>query len=257
MILEASKSLEKAINDSKIHEEDLARAYMVLIELKLNTNKSKDATYFANIIINNFDNKVIKAYGKIYLAKVYKHQRDYRKAINILYKILTETTDVLVATIVADELFDVYILDNQKDKANELISKVLKKNMDYYASDSFLALEKVNRLTKVGMPEFAIEILEELLSRTDKPSSIEDFKFKLANTYMEMYDKTDKYLLKAKELYKDIINDYPDGIYSQKAKMYLDEILMRERKIKPSVLATKYKNSESMQQKNSFTRIIK
>ncbi len=121
--------------------------------------------------------------------------------------------------------------------------------MDYYASDSFLALEKVNRLTKVGMPEFAIEILEELLSRTDKPSSIEDFKFKLANTYMEMYDKTDKYLLKAKELYKDIINDYPDGIYSQKAKMYLDEILMRERKIKPSVLATKYKNSESMQQK--------
>lgn len=252
LILEASKSLEKAINDSKIHEEDLARAYMVLIELKLNTNKSKDATYFANIIINNFDNKVIKAYGKIYLAKVYKHQRDYRKAINILYKILTETTDVLVATIVADELFDVYILDNQKDKANELISKVLKKNMDYYASDSFLALEKVNRLTKVGMPEFAIEILEELLSRTDKPSSIEDFKFKLANTYMEMYDKTDKYLLKAKELYKDIINDYPDGIYSQKAKMYLDEILMRERKIKPSVLATKYKNSESMQQKKFF-----
>ncbi len=248
-MIEASRELEKAINDSKIHENDLAKAYMVLVELKLNTNKTKDARYFANIIINNFDNNVIKAYGQIYLAKVYRHQRDYRKATKVLYEILTKTTDVLVATLVADELFDVYILDKKREKAYALISKVLKKNMDYYASDSYLALKKVNRLTKAGMPEFAIEILEELLERTDKPASVEDFKFKLANTYMDMYDRTNKYLLKAKELYKDIINDFPEGIYSQKAKMYLDEILMRERKIKPSVLATKYQNSEAMQQK--------
>ncbi|TLP36989.1 tetratricopeptide repeat protein [Arcobacter arenosus] len=249
LILEASKELEQAINDSRIYEEDLARAYMVLIELKLNTNKSKDAIYFANIIINNFNNPITKAYGKIYLAKIYKHQRDYGKSINILYKILTETTDVLVATIVADELFDVYILDGKRDEAYELISKVLQKNMDYYADDSFLALEKVNRLTKVGMPEFAVEILEELLRRTNKPSSIEDFKFKLADTYMSMYDRTDKYLLKAKELYKDIINDFPDGVYFEKSKMYLDEIVMREGKIEPAVLATKYQSSEAMQQK--------
>ena len=249
LILEASRELESAINNSIIHEEDLARAYMVLIELKLNTNKPNDAIYFANIIINNFDNKITKAYGKIYLAKIYKFQNSYKKAINILYKILTETTDVLIATLVADELFDVYILDDEKDKAYELMSKVLKKNMDYYAQDSYLALEKVNRLTKVGMPEFAVEILKELLNRTTKESSIEDFKFKLANTYMEMYDKTDKYLLLAKELYKDIINDYPAGIYYHKSKMYLDEVLMRERKINPAVLATKYPNSESMKQK--------
>lgn len=249
LILSATKELEKAINDSKIHEEDLARAYMVLVELKLDTNKAKDAKYFANIIINNFDNKLTKAYGKIYLAKVYRYQRDYAKAISVLYKVLTETADVLVATIVADELFDVYILDNQKDKASDLISKVLKKNIDYYANDSFLALEKVDRLTKVGLPEFAVEILKELLRRTNKESSIEDFKYKLADTYMKMYDGTTKYLLEAKELYKDIINDYPKGIYFNKAKMYIDEILMRERKIKPSVLATKYQSSESMQQK--------
>lgn len=248
-ILEASRELEKAINDSVIHENDLARAYMVLVELKLNTNKTNDAKYFANIIINNFDNKIIKAYGKIYLAKVYKHQRDYNRAIKVLYKILTNTTDVLVATIVADELFDVYILAKKREEAYELISKVLKKNIDYYASDSFLALEKVNRLTKANMPEFAVEILVELLKRTDKPASIEDFKYKLANTYMDMYDKTNNFLLKAKELYKDIINDYPDGIHFVKSKMYLDEILMRERKIKPSVIATKYQSSEAMQQK--------
>ena len=249
IISQAAKELESAINDSKIHESDLAKAYMVLIELKLNINKTKDALYFANIIINNFDNPLTKAYGKIYLAKIYKYQKDYDKSITILYKILTETTDIEVATIVADELFDVYIAGGKRNEAYELISKVLQKNIDYYAQDSFLAIEKVDKLTKVDMPEFAVEILDELLKRTNNPSSIEDFKYKLANTYMSMYDKTDKYLSKAKELYKDIINDYPNGIYFEKSKMYLDEILMRQGYIEPAILATKYQGLESMQQK--------
>ncbi|WP_320034893.1 hypothetical protein [Halarcobacter sp.] len=249
IILQAAKELEAAINDSKIHEDDLAKAYMVLIELKLNTNKANDALYFANIIINNFDNPLIRAYGKIYLAKIHKYQSEYDKATTVLYKILTETTDIQIATIVADELFDVYIANGEREKAYELISKVLKRNLDYYAQDSFLALEKVDKLTKVGMPEFAVEILTELLAKTNKPASIEDFKYKLANTYMSMYDRTDKYLSKAKELYKDIINDFPNGIYFEKSKMYLDEILMRQGYIEPAILATKYQSSESMQQK--------
>ena len=249
LILEASKELEKAINDSRIHESDLARAYMILVELKLNINKADEAKYFANIIINNFDNEVINAYGKIYLAKVYKHKKNYEQSIKVLYEVLTKTTDLLVATLVADELFDVYVLNEQKEKAYELISQVLKKNMDYYASDSFLALEKVNRLLKAQMPEFAVQILHELLNRTDKPAALEDFKYKLAEIYMKMYDGTDKYLVKARELYKDIINDYPDGIYSEKSKMYIDEILMRQGVLEPAAVAAKYVNSESMQQK--------
>ncbi|RXK11897.1 hypothetical protein CP965_12000 [Halarcobacter mediterraneus] len=249
LILEASKELEKAINDSRIHESDLARAYMILVELKLNINKSDEAKYFANIIINNFDNEVVNAYGKIYLAKVYKYKKNYDQSIKILYEVLTKTTDLLVATLVADELFDVYVLNEQKEKAYELISQVLKKNMDYYASDSFLALEKVNRLLKAQMPEFAVQILHELLNRTDKPAALEDFKYKLAEIYMKMYDGTDKYLTKARELYKDIINDYPSGIYSEKSKMYIDEILMRQGVLEPAAVAAKYADSESMQQK--------
>ncbi len=249
LIIEAAKELEKAINDSRIHENDLARAYMVLVELKLNTNKVEDAKYFANIIVNNFENEVINAYGKIYLAKVYKYQNNYDMSIKVLYEVLTKTTDLLVATLVEDELFDVYILNDQKDKAYELISKVLEKNMDYYAKDSFLALEKVNRLLKANMPEFAVKILEELLSRTDKPASIEDFKYKLADIYMKMYDGTDKYLIKARELYKDIINDFAGGIYAEKSKMFIDEILMRQGILEPAAVATKYPDSEAMQQK--------
>ncbi|GGD36613.1 hypothetical protein GCM10012288_08320 [Malaciobacter pacificus] len=249
IILNAAKDLEDSINSSLINEYDLAKAYSLLVELKLQTNKINDAKYFSNIIINNFDDELTKTYGKISLAKVYKYQRNYFAATKTLYEILTKTKNKEVATIVADELFDVYILDNKYDEANELISQVLKNNIEFYANDSYLANLKVNKLIKAGMPEHATEILKELLSRTTKDESIEDFKYKLANTYMLMYDKTNYYLEKAKELYKDIINDYPNGIYSRNAKMYLDEILMRQGFLKPVVVASKYQNSESMEQK--------
>lgn len=65
------------------------------------------------------------------------------------------------------------------------------------------------------MPEYAAEILIELLNTTTKEEQIESYKYKLANTYMRMYDKTNYYLEKAKELYKEIINDYENGLYSK------------------------------------------
>ncbi len=73
LLLEASDDLEKAINSSQINEEDLSNAYMLLVDLKLAINKTSDAKYFAQIIIDNFDNPLTKTYGKIALAKVYKH----------------------------------------------------------------------------------------------------------------------------------------------------------------------------------------
>lgn len=249
LILDASNELETAINSSKINQYDLAKAYMILVELKLEINKVEDAKYFAQIIIDNFDDELTKTYGKISLSKVYKYQRDYARATKYLYEILTETRDKLVATVVADELFDIYILDEKYDKANELITQVLKTNIEYYTEDSYRANKKINRLIKAGMPEHASEILKELLKRTTKEDVIEDFKFKLANTYMIMYDKTNYYLEKAKELYKDIINDYPQGLHAKDSKIYIDEILMRQGFLSPPVVAAKYQDSEAMQQK--------
>ena len=54
---------------------------------------------------------------------------------------------------------------------------------------------------------------------------------------------------KAKELYKEILDDYENGLYSKSSAMFLDEILMRQGSISPAVIAEKYKDSEEMQQK--------
>lgn len=106
-IIDAANELEAAINSSKINQYDLAKAYVILVELKLEINKIEDAKYFANRIIDNFDDELTKTYGKISLAKVYKYQKDYAKATKYLYEILSTTKDKTVATVVADELFDV------------------------------------------------------------------------------------------------------------------------------------------------------
>ena len=256
IVSDASNELELAINTGVIHEEDLAKAYMLMVDFQLETNRVKEAKYFAEIIINNFSDKITNAYGKIYLAKVYRYTKSYSNAIKTLYNILVDTTDVLVATIVADELFDVYILDGQKEKAYELISKVLDKNIDYYSQDSYIALKKVDKLVDANMPEFAVEILKELLNRAKQPEFIEEFKFKLANVYMNMYDGTTFYLFKAKELYKDILSEYPNGLYAQDAKMYIDEILMREGNVTPELVASKYPNSEAMKQKALMQELL-
>ena len=246
---DANLILEKEINGSAIYENDLSTAYMLLIDLKLKINKVKEAKYFANLIINNFENKLIQTYGYIYLAKTYKHQNNYKKSIKMLYRILIQTKDITIATIVADELFDLYMLNNERQKAYALMKKVLKTNIKYYAQDSYLALKKINRLIKSDMLEFCVEILQALLKQTNEDSIIEDFKFKLANIYMLMYDSKNINLLKAKELYKDIINDYSKSKHAKKSKMFLDEILMRQNQLKPSMLLKKYKDSSSIQQK--------
>ena len=246
---EAADIVEKAVNSSVVHEKNLARAYMQLIDLKLAINRTKDAQYYADVLLTAFDDPTTRAYGKIYKAKVLTHIKDYRGAEVLLYEVLTKTTDLNIATIVADYLYDVYIFDRKKEKAYELIAKVLEKNMDYYADNSFRAMEKVKKLLRAGMPEFAEKILIELIDRTDNPDSIEDFKYMLANIYMDMYDLTDKYLLKALDLYNELMNVYPRGLYIEKVKMYRDEVLMRLGKIKPIDIEQKYQLVESMKQK--------
>ncbi|MDY0327154.1 MAG: hypothetical protein RBR07_02795 [Arcobacteraceae bacterium] len=247
--IEGAIYLERAINSSQIHEDDLPRAYMTLIDLLIKINKVDEAQYFADMLEKSFDDPLVNAYGKIYQSKIITNKKEFEKSTRMLYEILTQTKSLDVATVVAHELFDVFILNDQKDKAHELIKQVVENNIQYYVNNSFEALQKVKKLQENGMAEFAAKILEAILEQTKNPFLVEEFKFRLGVAYMDMYTINSNYLSKAKELFEDIYNDFRDGKYSVEAKMSLDEILMRERRIEPSVLAERYPESFSMEQK--------
>ncbi len=61
-IVEGEQLLETSINRSYINEDDLPKAYMILIELKLGLNKVDEAKYFIDTISNNFNTDIVKAY---------------------------------------------------------------------------------------------------------------------------------------------------------------------------------------------------
>lgn len=254
--IKGAKTLETAINKGIINESDLVDALKLLVKLEIKINKIKEAKFYATSIVESFDDPLSSAYGEIAEAQIATHRRKYKKAINILYKILVKTKNISVATVVADELYDVYVLNGQNEKAYDLASKVLKRNIAYYANDSFLALKKVDKLIRANMPHLAIQILEMLLNNAKQKKSIDTFKFKLANAYMSVKTVKTKYILEAKELYKDLISSKQDNAYKKRAKMYIDEILMREGKLSPSLIVRKYPHSDPMQEKSLMQELL-
>ncbi len=253
---EASKLLEKAINESKIIQNDLLEAYRLLVLLKIRINKPKEALYYAKAIEHGFDNPLSKVYGKVAYAQIYVKSRDYRKAIKILRKALVNTTSLEVATIIADELYDAYILNSQHKEAFDLVEKVLNKNIDYYANDSYKALKKVNKLIESDMSKFAIDILRKLLQNASETESIDNFKFILANTYMLIAGFEKEYMPIAKRLYEELIKRKDNNPYLKRSKMYLDEIIMREGKFEPVMMAAKYSDSDPMQYKAMMQELL-
>ena len=253
---EANKLLEKAINDSTIGQNDLLEAYRLLVLVKLRINKPKEAEYYAKAIEYSFDDPLSKVYGKVAFAQIHMNNRNYTKAIKILRQELVNTTSLEVATIIADELYDAYILNKQRDEAYALVKKVLNKNIDYYANDSYKALKKVDKLVKSNMSKFAIEILKKLLENASESDSIDSFKFKLANTYMKIAGFEKEYMPMAKKIYEDLIQVRDNNPYFNRSKMYLDEIIMREGKFEPAMMAAKYSGFESMQYKAMMQELL-
>jgi hypothetical protein len=254
--LEANNLLEKAINNSLIGQDDLLDAYKLLVLIKIKINKIDEAEYYAKAIEHSFDDPLSKVYGKVALSQIYVKRRDYRKAIKILRKELVDTTSLEVATIIADELYDAYILNKQTKEAYDLVEKVLNKNIDYYANDSYRALKKVNKLIKADMTKFAIEILKKLIKNSKEKKSIDNFKFILANTYMHIAGFQPQYLSKAKKIYEELIKRKDNNPYLKRSKMYLDEIIMREGKFEPAMLAAKYSDSDPMQYKAMMQELL-
>lgn len=253
---EANDLLQNAINNSGIAQEDLLEAYRLLVLIKVYLNKTEEAEYYAKAIEQSFDDPLSKVYGKVALSQIHVKRRDYDKAIKILRQELIDTTSLEVATIIADELYDAYILNNQNQEAYDLVEKVLNRNIDYYANDSYKALKKVDKLVQANMPEFAIEILKKLLENASESKSVDSFKFQLANTYMEIAGFQKEYLAKAKVIYEELIQNKTNNPYRARAKMFLDEIIMREGKFDPAMMAAKYSGSETMQYKAMMQELL-
>lgn len=256
LLLNTSNELETAINTSLINQESLLEAYLLLIDLKISVNKIDDARYYAQTVIDIFDSNKAKARGKIALSKIYKYQKDYDKASKTLMELLSTTKNKNLASMIGNELFDIYLLQNKKDEAKELMKQILISTPDFYSSDFILANKRVDLLLKLDMPLFAVDILKNLIKTSNKGEILEKSYFKLANIYMKLYDKNNSYLDEAKILYQELVDNYPKSEYFEESEMYLDEIKMRQRILAPSIISQKYEENELMQNKALLQELV-
>ncbi len=252
----ADDVLELGIDSSTIYENDLAKAYLLLAKANIKLNKIKKARFYAKSVIDNFKDPYIVALGKIAYAETYAARLDYNGAIRILYGALIKTNDIKVADLLGDELFNVYVLNKQRKKAYSLINQIMDGSKDFYIKHLSLAKRKIKILQTHNMPKFAVRIIKTLIKETKDTKLKDKLNFELAGIYMSMYDKTPKYLNKAKKIYRSYLAYGKKSIYEKKAQMYLDEILMREGEISTVMVVKRYKDSVIMKQKALLQELL-
>ncbi|OCL84421.1 hypothetical protein [Arcobacter porcinus] len=256
LLFEVTNELERAVNEGSINQEDLLQAYLLLVELKLSINKIDEAKYYSETLINIFEGEKAKIRGKISLSKIYRYQKNYSASIKVLYEALALTSDRNEASNIANELFDVYLLDGRKEEAKDVMTQILFLTPSFYSNDFLLANKKVDTLLKLNINDLAIKILKDLILQSKKADLSSKSKFKLANIYMNLYKGEKEYLMNAKILYKNIIDNYPNSELQSDSKMYYDEIRMRQKEITPSKVSEDYIENEDMQNKAILQELL-
>ena len=166
------------------------------------------------------------------------------------------TSDRNEASNIANELFDVYLLDGRKEEAKDVMTQILFLTPSFYSNDFLLANKKVDTLLKLNINDLAIKILKDLILQSKKADLSSKSKFKLANIYMNLYKGEKEYLMNAKILYKNIIDNYPNSELQSDSKMYYDEIRMRQKEITPSKVSEDYIENEDMQNKAILQELL-
>jgi predicted negative regulator of RcsB-dependent stress response len=243
-MLKNIKILKKDIDSSNIVEADLHEAYLLYIDYLIKLKKLRPAKEYAKKIIETYPFGLYKDYGFIYLAKIHINEGKINQAQHILNKVLRDTNNVKIASIAASIQFDIFIKQNKYKKAKSMIKNVVKYNLDFFVNNPNLATQKIYTLMKNGMYSVAIDICKVLLKHNQNDKMVPAYLYSLATSELLSQNLKD-----AKENFIKIIHTFSNSKYAPKAKISLDEILLREGKLKPESLITRYKDSASMRQK--------
>lgn len=117
LLLETSVELEKAINSSLISQQDLLKAYMILVDLKLGVKNWRCKVFFKNNYRKFWWWNLQKLMKKYLFQKFISIKKIMKKATKTLFEILSSTKDKQVATVVGNELFDIYLLQGKNEEA--------------------------------------------------------------------------------------------------------------------------------------------
>ncbi len=250
-IIQNEKRFIEDIENNQISEPDLPEAYMMYIDYLIKLNKYKKAKMYASKIIDTYSYPLYQEYGFIYIAKVYIEEGKINQAQVVLNKVLRTTKNVKIASLAAGIQFDIFIKQDKLLKAKSMIENVVKFNITFFANNPNLANDKLEILLKHHMYDVVIDIAKILLKENKNYKMVPSYLYKLATAQLLTLD-----LKSAKENFIKVMHNHRKSKYANKAKIGVDEILLREGKLNPISLASRYKDSPTMQQKILLQELI-
>ena len=237
---EAIKILEKAILIRNINQSDLSYCKIELADIQLLKGDIWEATLIYAQVESDNKNNPIGYQAKFKKAKLAYYTGDFQWAKAQLNVLKASTSKLIandafeLALLIDDNIAlddtselamrmfaraDFLLLQHKNDLAFLTMDSILTQ-FSYHSLNDEILLKKAKIMQKTGNYEQAIIFLEQIIKDYSFDILVDNATFILA----EIYDKQLNNIEKAKELYRKMITDYPDSIYTNSARQRFREL---------------------------------
>lgn len=177
---------------------------------------------YSNILKDEFYDDNFNKIAQLHKAdRVYKNRKKRPEALKIYKEVLYNTNDLMIASKAASRLSERYLQNDQADLAEEFYKKIVDANEPYLKENIKASYEFAQQFAKAEKYKIAIEIAGILLS-TDGKSKQQDEIRKDIGYWYELSGNKDA----AFGLYKQYLEDYPNGKYVGFVQSRLDKTLL-------------------------------
>ncbi len=241
-IAEAEDLLKKSIQQFPISN-GAVRARILMGELMVRENKVDDALGYFNEVIRGRADGFQKNYSRFMIAKVYFWQNKYDPALKELDLITNDLSDdnandalelISIINLFRNDSLnlskfsaaDLLIFQKKFDKAEEILAPLSNDENIFLLND--LALYNL-AIIKIARKEYlpAVELLEKFNEKELITAYSDKALFLLGNTYQFGMRE----ITKAEESYKKLLEKFPNSLYFDRTRQFLNDIRNKENSI--------------------------
>lgn len=191
--------------DNFTTHKDLPEVMLLVAKASIDLGYTKDADYYMDILINDYNKNLFSQMAMIYKADRYKSSTKEDKAIALYKKVLTETTDIQMASIAASRLAKIHISLGEIESGVEYYTKIFQSNPTFFVQEPMSGYELALSLTSYSKFKLSAGISDMVLSKLEKNDP--NKKEVLLNS--ARWHAKAKDVAIAKERYEEYIKKYP------------------------------------------------
>ncbi len=166
--------------DTYTSHKDLPEVMLLVAKANIDLGYTKDASYFIDVLINDYSKSIYAQMAMIYKADRYKSNTKFEKASELYLKVLKNTSDIDIASIAASKLAEMLIPASKVEEGMTYYKKIFRSNPDFFVKDVMKGYELALYVSSFSEFSLAAGIGDRVLFKLDKNHP--EFKQVLLNT---------------------------------------------------------------------------